>query len=86
MRRRSALAAAADQLGLELFVSYHSNELAAAEDAKRLLAATAALCGSVRHVAADAEECLAGIDPGLPGLFTTSELWACPPAPSRSPG
>ena len=32
---------------------------------------------AARHAAADAEECLAGIDPELPGLPTTSEL--CPP-------
>ena len=75
LRRRSALAAAAaDQLGLEVLVSYHSNDFAAAQDAQRLLAAAAALCGAARHAAADAEECLAGIDPGLPGLLTTEEL------------
>ena len=75
LRRRSALAAAAaDQLGLELVVSYHSNEFAAAQDAQRALAAAAALCGAARHAAADAEECLAGIDPELPGLLTTEEL------------
>jgi hypothetical protein len=74
-RRRSALAAAAaGQLGLELVVSYWSDEFAEAQDAQRLLAATAALCGAARHAAADAEDCLAGIDPGLPGLLTTSEL------------
>jgi len=39
-----------------------------------LAAAAAALCGAARHAAADAEECLAGIDPELPGLLTTSEL------------
>ena len=75
LRRRSALAAAAaDQLGLELVVSYHSDDFAEAQDAQRALAAAAALCGAARHAAADAEECLAGIDPGLPGLLTTSEL------------
>jgi hypothetical protein len=87
LRRRSALAAAAAaQLGLELVVSYHSNEFAEAQDAQRLLAAAAALCGAARHAAAaalcgaarhaaaDAEECLAGIDPELPGLLTTSEV------------
>jgi hypothetical protein len=75
LRRRSALAAAAaDQLGFELAVSYHSNEFAETQDAQRLLAATAALCGAARHAAADAEDCLAGIDPELPGLLTTSEL------------
>jgi len=63
-----------DRLGSELFASYHSDEFAEAQDAQRLLAATAALCGAARHAAADAEDCLAGIDPGLPGLFTTSEL------------
>src|SRR5450759_1792738 len=68
LRRRSALAAAAaGQLGLELVVSYHSNDFAEAQNAQRLLAAAAALCGAARHDAADAEECLAGIDPGLPG-------------------
>jgi hypothetical protein len=68
--RRSALAAAAaDQLGLELIVSYHSNEFAEAQDAQRLLAAAAALCGAAGHAAADAEERLAGIDPKLPGLL-----------------
>jgi len=36
--------------------------------------AAAALCGTVGHAAADAEDCLAGIDCELPGLFTTSEL------------
>ena len=68
LRRRSALAAAAaDQLGLELVVSYHSDDFAAAQDAQRLLAA-AALCAAARPVAADAGECLDGIDPGLPAL------------------
>jgi len=33
-----------------------------------------ALCGAARHAAADAEECLSGIDPELPGLLTTSEV------------
>jgi hypothetical protein len=52
LRRRSALAAAAaDQLGIELVVSYHSD-----------------------HAAADAEECLAGIDPELPGLLAAGKL------------
>jgi len=75
LRRRSALAdAAAAQLGLELVVSYHSDDFVAAQDAQRALAATAALCGAARHAAADAEECLAGIDAGLPGLLTTSDL------------
>jgi hypothetical protein len=74
-RRRSALAAAAAaQLGLELVVSYHSDEFAAAQDAQRALAATAALCGAARHDAADAEERFGGVDPELPGLLTTSEL------------
>jgi hypothetical protein len=75
LRRRSALAAAAaGQLGLELVVSYHSDEFAEAQDAKRLLAAAAALCGAAGHAVADAEECLAGIDSELPGLLTTEEL------------
>ena len=75
LRRRSALAAAAaGQLGLELVVSYHSNDFAEAQDAQRLLAAAAALCGAARHAAADAEERLVGIDSGLPGLLTTGEL------------
>ena len=75
LRRRSALAAAAaDQLGLELVVSYTSDDFAAAQDAQRALAAAAALCSAARHAAVDAEECLAGIDPGLPGLLTTSGL------------
>jgi len=75
LRRRSALAAAAaDQLSLELVVSYNSDEFAEAQDAQRLLAAAAALCGVAGHAAADAEECLAGIDPELPGLLTTGEL------------
>ena len=75
LRRRSALAAAAaDQLSLELIVSYHSNELADAEEAKRLLAATAALCGAACHVAADADERLDGIAYELPGMLTTGGL------------
>lgn len=75
LRRRSALAAAvAAQLGLELFVSYHSDEFAEGQDAQRLLAAAAALCGAARHAAAAEEECLAGIDPELPGLVVTEEL------------
>jgi len=75
LRRRSALsAAAADQLGLELVVSYTSDDFAEAQDAQRALAAAAALCGAARHAAADAEECLAGIDSALPGLLTTSDL------------
>jgi len=75
LRRRSALAAAAaDQLGLELVVSYTSDDFAEAQDAQCALAAAAALCGAARHAAVNAEECLAGIDPGLPGLLTTSDL------------
>jgi len=75
LRRRSAMAAAAaDQLGLELVVSYTSDDFAATQDAQRALAATAALCGAAGHAAADAEECLAGIDPVLPGLLATSEF------------
>ena len=75
LRRRSALAAAAAaQLGLVLVVSYHSDDFAAAQDAQRLLAATAALCGAARSAAADAENHLAGIDPALPGLLATSEF------------
>src|SRR5665647_1530375 len=63
-RRRSALAAAgAGQLGLVLLVSYHSDGFDEAQDAQRRLAATAALCAAAGHAAADAEECLAGIDP-----------------------
>src|SRR5450759_1677928 len=78
-RERAQAAAAAGQLGLELAVSYHSDEFAEAQDAQRLLAAAAALCGAARHAAArhaaaDAEKCLAGIDPELPGLLTASEL------------
>jgi arylsulfatase len=47
LRRRSALAAAAaDQLGSELVVSYHSDDFAEAQDAQRALAAAAALCGA----------------------------------------
>ena len=75
LRRRSALAAAAaDQLGLELVVSYTSDDFAEAQDAQRALAAAAALCGVARSAAADAENHLAGVDPGLPGLLTTSDL------------
>jgi len=75
LRRRSALAAAAaDELSLELVVFHHSNGFAAAQDAQRALAATAALCGAVRHAAADDADSLVGIDPELPGLLTTSEL------------
>ena len=73
LRRRSALAAAAaDQLGIELVVSYHSDDFAEAQDAQRALGAAAALCGAARHAAA--EECLAGIDAELPGLLATGEL------------
>jgi len=78
LRRRSALAAAAaDQLSLEFFVSCHSNDFAAAQDARRALAAIAALCGTARHAAVDAEECLGGIASELPGMFTAGEL-SCP--------
>ena len=74
-RRRSALAAAAaDQMSLDLVASCHSDDLAAAQDAQRALAAAAALCGAAHNAAADAEHHLAGIDSGLPGLLTTSEL------------
>jgi hypothetical protein len=73
-RERAQAAAAAGQLGLELVVSYHSDEFAEAQDAQRLLAAAAALCGAARHAAADAEECLHGIDSELLGLLTTAEL------------
>jgi len=70
LRRRSALAAATlGALGLELLVSYHNDEFAEAQGAQRLLAAAAALCGAAGHAAADAGECLAGIDPELPGLL-----------------
>jgi len=76
LRRRSALAAAAAaQLGLELVVSYHSHDFAEAQDAQRSLAAAGALCGAAGDAAVDAEVCLAGIDPDLPGLLATSELW-----------
>jgi len=54
--------------------SYHRDDVDQARDSRRLHAAAAALCAAARRVAADAEECLAGIDPGLPGLVTTSEL------------
>jgi len=75
LRRRSALAAAAaDQLGIELVVSYHSDDFAEAQDTQRALAAAAALCGAARHAAAEAEECLVGIDAELPGLLATSGL------------
>ena len=75
LRRRSALAAAAaDQMSLDLVASCHSDDLAAAQDAQRALAAAAALCGAAHNAAADAEHHLAGIDSGLPGLLTTSEL------------
>ena len=40
----------------------------------RRRAALAALCGAACHAAADAEECLAGIDAELPGLLATEEL------------
>ena len=55
--------------GLELVVSCHSDDFAKTQDAQRLLAAAAALCGVAGHAAADAADCLAGIDPELPGLF-----------------
>jgi len=75
LRRRSALAAvAADQLSLELSVSYTSNDFVAAQDAQRAFAAAAALCAAAGHAAADAEHHLAGVDPGLPGLLATAEL------------
>jgi len=59
---------------LGLITFYRSNDFAEAQDAQRAFAATAALCGGARSAAADAEECLAGVDPDLPGLLTTSEL------------
>ena len=75
LRRRSALAAAAaGQLGFELVVSYHSDDFAEAQAARRAFAAAAALCAAAGHAAADAGECLAGIDAGLPGLLATGEL------------
>jgi hypothetical protein len=75
LRQRSALAvAAADRLGSELVVSYHSDDFAAAQDAQRALAAAAALCAAAGHAVADAEHRLAGVDPELPGLLTTGEL------------
>jgi len=75
LRRRSALAAAAaDQLSLELFASYHSNDFAAAQDAQRALVAAAALCGAAGHAAADADERLDGIAYELPGMLTTGGL------------
>ena len=51
-----------------------ADSIADAQDAQRALAAAAALCGAARHAVAGAEECLAGIDPELPGLLTTGEL------------
>ena len=66
--------ALAADLNDALAVSYHSDDFAEAQDAQRLLAATAALCGAAGHAAADAAECLAGIDPELPGLLTTSAV------------
>jgi hypothetical protein len=35
---------------------------------------TCSICSTARHAVTDAEECLAGIDPGLPGLLATEEL------------
>ena len=72
--RFALAAAAADQLGVELAISFHSDDFAEAQDAQRALAATAALCGAAHHAAAGAEECLAGIDPELPGLLAAEEL------------
>ena len=57
-----------------LVVSCQSNDFAEVQEAQRALAAAAALCGAARHAAADAEECLAGIAPGLPGLLAAGEL------------
>ena len=50
------------------------DSIAEAQAAQRALAAAAALCSAAGHAAADAEERLAGIDSGLPGLLATAEL------------
>ncbi len=35
---------------------------------------TCSMCSTARQAAADAEDCLTGIDPELPGLLATEEL------------
>jgi hypothetical protein len=35
---------------------------------------TCSICSTASHAATDAGECLAGIDPELPGLLATEEL------------
>jgi hypothetical protein len=54
-------------------VSYHSDDFDEAEQVRQTLAAVGALCAVLRRTAGDAQDRLAGIDPGLPGLFIADE-------------
>ena len=59
--------ALAAHLNDSLAVSYHSDDFAEAQEAKQALAAVGALCATLRRTAADAQDWLAGIDPGCRG-------------------
>jgi len=60
--------ARAAHLNDSLVVSYHSDDLDEAEQARQTLAAVGALCAVLRRTAGDAQDRLAGIDAELPGL------------------
>ena len=66
--------ALAGQLNDSLAVSCHSNDFAAAQEAKQALAAVGALCAILRRTTVDAQEWAVGIDAELPGLVTSSEF------------
>jgi hypothetical protein len=61
--------AVASRLGDALSVSYMSDRFDEAEEVKRSLAVTAALCATVRRTVADAASRLRAIDPELPGFL-----------------
>ena len=66
--------AIAANLNDSLVVSYHSDDFAEAQEARQALAAVVALCLVLRRTAGDAQDWLAGVDSGLPGLRTIDQF------------
>ena len=56
---------------LARLIAHHADE---AQAAKQALAVAGARCATVRRTVADARSALAGIEPELPGLFTTDDF------------
>jgi hypothetical protein len=71
---RLAEGALAAHLNDTLVVSYHSDDIDEAEQARQSLAAIGALCAVLRRTAGDAQDHLAGVDSELPGSFATCEV------------